>query len=110
MELIKKFVLLISLLFLCSCATIDHPCLRSALIKAEQVQEKDKLLFVEGNWNRQLFERHVQLWILNKNGEYEILTGELFNEHYFKPTNFYTYAGYMAKVERLGWLDELSHN
>ena len=106
----KKFILLLSLLFLCSCATIDHTCLQSALIKAEQIQEKDNLLFVEGDWNRQLWARHVQLWILTENGEYKMLTGGLINEHYFKPTHLYSYNGYMAKVERLGWLDEISHD
>ena len=102
----KKYlsILIFCIFLLCSCATVDHPCLTNALTKAEQIQDKGKLLFVEGNYKYPSFERHVQLWIL-KDGIYEKLTGGLIDKRKFRPTEYYSYDGYMERVRRCGWLE-----
>ena len=99
-------LIVIVLLFFCSCTpAIKHPCLMAALEKAEQIEEKDKLLFVGGNYKGRLFARHVQLWILRENGHYEILTGQFYNKYHFRPTgDYYSYKGFIALVEKYGWL------
>ena len=98
-----KLLLMLSLIFLASCTTINHPCLNLALTEAEQVQNKDKLLFVEGVYNHLISGRHVQLWIIEK-GKYRQLTGGFIEERWFRATDYFNYKGYIKRVERYGWL------
>ena len=99
----KPFLtILVILIFLTGCAIIST-CLTEALNTANNIQDKENLLFVEGDYEP--FSRHVQLWVC-ENGEYKRLTGGLIKLWKFNPTHYFNYRGYMERVKKNEWLKE----
>lgn len=97
----KPFLAILIILLLCvGCAT-SHSCLIEAINTANKVQDKDALLFVEGDYEP--FSRHLQLWIC-ENGEYKRLTGGLITIWRFQPTHYFNYEGYMKRVKKNNWI------
>ena len=97
----KSFLTILVILLLCAGCAISHTCLTEAINTANNIQDKESLLFVEGDYEP--FKRHVQLWV-HENGEYKRLTGGLITPWSFHPTHYFTYEGYMIRVKINNWM------